>query len=319
MISNIKEIQGAVGFSDKAEITILAGDASSRKYYRVIDSGKSFIVVVSNPFPNDDPAILSNIAFKKLGVPVPEILKIIPDKGLMVKEDLGGTHLQDIKEEIKLLNYYNGVIDIMLMYQINATQAKEQLYPLSYSFTKEKFVSELNLTTEFYFDGYKNEKLNNSDRNELESAYAYIVDKMINQKQMLLHRDYHSRNIMLKEDKLFVIDYQDARLGPYTYDLASLIIDPYIDLGDNLKRHVIKRYYGTIKTFVNDSADDFKQNYSLCFLQRGIKILGTFAYQKLKINNDRYLKYINPSVLKINDVLDKFPELNKTVLGALLK
>ena len=116
MSSNIKEIKGAVGFSDKAEVTLLAGDASSRKYYRIVDNGKNFIVVVSDPFSSDDPAILSNVAFKKLGVPVPEIFKIIAEKGLIVKEDLGGTHLQDIKEEVKLLTYYDKAVDLSLIH-----------------------------------------------------------------------------------------------------------------------------------------------------------------------------------------------------------
>jgi aminoglycoside/choline kinase family phosphotransferase len=319
MSSNIKEIKDAVGFSDKATVKLLAGDASTRKYYRVIDNGKNFIVVESAAFSKDDPAVLSNIAFKKLRIPVPEILKIIPEKGLMVKEDLGSTHLQDIKEEKKLFAYYDNVVDIMLTYQTNAIKTKEPLYPLSYSFTKEKFISELNMTTEYYFNGYKHRSLNGSDKNELESIYDSLVDKMMKQDSMLLHRDYHSRNIMVNDGKLFVIDYQDARLGPYTYDLASLVIDPYITLSEDLKRQIIARYYNGIKKAVNGSISDFEQNYYLCFLQRGIKILGTFAYQKLERNNDRYLQYIDPSIKKINVVLDKFPEWKKTVLGALLK
>ena len=319
MSSNIKEIQGAVGFSDKAVVSLLAGDASSRKYYRVTDAGKNFIIVVSAPFSDDDPAILSNIAFKKLGVPVPEILKVIPEKGLMVKEDLGGVHLQDIKVDKKLFDYYDSVVDIMLTYQLNSANTKEPLYPLSYSFTKEKFISELNMTTEYYFDGYKKNKLNGSDKKELELVYSDLVDKMMQQQFLLLHRDYHSRNIMLSKGKLFVIDYQDARLGPYTYDLASLIIDPYIELGESLKKHIIERYYNGVKHFINEPVADFDSDYSLCFLQRGIKILGTFAYQKLEKNNDRYLEYIEPSLKKVNSVLKVFPEWKKTVLGALLK
>lgn len=319
MSSNIKEIKDAVGFSDKASVTLLAGDASTRKYYRVMDEGRNFIVVESVPFSKDDPSVLSNIAFKTLGSPVPEILKIVPEKGLMVKEDLGSTHLQDIKDEKELFAYYDDVVDIMLTYQTNAIKTKEPLYPLSYSFTKEKFISELNMTTEYYFSGYKRMSLNGPDKNELESVYNSLVDRMMKQGTMLLHRDYHSRNIMVSGGRLFVIDYQDARLGPYTYDLASLVIDPYIDLREDLKEHIIERYYNGIKSYVKDSINDFEQNYYLCFLQRGIKILGTFAYQKLERNNDRYLQYIDPSLKKINVILDKFPEWKKTVLGAFLK
>jgi hypothetical protein len=175
------------------------------------------------------------------------------------------------------------------------------------------------MTTEYYIKGYKQRTLKGSEQKELETVYEELVDEMMTQKKLLLHRDYHSRNLMIKNDAVYVIDYQDSRLGPYTYDVASLVIDPYIELDRTLKDRIITGYYEGIKGYAKETYIDFKKHYHLCFLQRGIKILGTFAYQKVIRDNDRYLEYIHPSEAKVKDVLKSFPEWKDVILGALLK
>jgi len=312
-------VKEAVGLDGDVKITLLAGDASTRQYYQVHNKNQSCIAVVSEPFSNSDPSILSNYAFKELGAPVPKIIKVFPDKGVMIKEDLGKVHLQDTNDKKRLFDHYDEAVDIMLSYQLNGAKAVDKLYPLSYSFTKEKFISELNMTTEYYLKGYKKKTIKDTELKEINDAYVSLVDKMMLQKNLLLHRDYHSRNLMVKDEHLYVIDYQDARLGPYTYDLASLIIDPYIDLSEQLEDKVMNRYYKGVKNYVQGTYQEFKENYELCFLQRGIKILGTFAYQKIAKNNDRYLPYIKPSENKIKNVLKGFPQWEKTFSRILLK
>lgn len=325
MSNNISEkelallVKETAGLSDKVTIELLAGDASTRKYYRARDENKSVIIVLSEPYPANDPSITSNYAFKKLGAPVPLIFKVFPEKGIMIKEDLGGVHLQNIKDPKKLFTYYDSAVDIVLSYQLNGARSGEDLYPLSYSFTREKFISELNITTEHYIKGYKQKVLKGPEQKELEAVYGELVDEMMTQKKLLLHRDYHSRNLMVKDGAVYVIDYQDSRLGPYTYDVASLIIDPYIELDKMLKDRVIAGYYDGIKGYVKETYVAFKRHYHLCFLQRGIKILGTFAYQKTVRDNDRYLKYIRPSEEKVKGVLKALPEWRDVVLGVLLK
>lgn len=325
MSNNITEkelvllVKETVGLTDNVVVTLLAGDASTRKYYRARDERQSIIIVVSGPYLSDDPSITSNYAFKKLGAPVPTILKTFPDKGIMIKEDLGGTHLQNIKDPNKLIPYYDKAVEIILSYQLNGAGFTGDLYPLSYSFTKEKFMSELNMTTEYYIKAYKQKALKGPEQEELNAVYEELVDEMMIQKKLLLHRDYHSRNLMVKDGALYVIDYQDSRLGPYSYDVASLVIDPYIVLDKELKDRIITGYYDGIKGYIKDTYIDFKKNYHLCFLQRGIKILGTFAYQKVERNNDRYIEYIHPSENKIKDVLKAFPEWKDVLLWTLLK
>lgn len=309
----------SVGLSDNITVQLLAGDASSRKYYRVADECHSAVIVVSEPYSLDDPSISSNYAFKKLGAPVPAIIKLFPDKGIMIKEDLGSVHLQNITNPKELVDYYDKVIEVMLAYQLNGAASTDRLYPLSYSFTKEKFISELNLTSEYYIRAYKQHVLKGSEQAELESVFNEIIDELMMQKTLLLHRDYHSRNIMINKNKIYVIDYQDARLGPYSYDLASLVIDPYIRLDKMIIDRAISSYYDGVKDHIKETFLEFKRAYNLCFLQRGIKILGTFAYQKVAKDNDRYLEYIRPSEQKVQNVLKVFPEWRDVLVGALFK
>ncbi len=309
----------SIGFSDNITVQLLAGDASTRKYYRIVDGCHSAIVVVSEPYFLDSPSISVNNAFKKLGAPVPAIIKAFPDKGIMVKEDLGSVHLQNITNPNELLSYYDKAIEVMLTYQLNGAASTEKLYPLSYSFTKEKFISELNLTSEYYIRAYKQRALKGSEQAELESVFNEIVDELMMQKNLLLHRDYHSRNIMINKNNIYIIDYQDARLGPYSYDLASLVIDPYIQLDKIIIDRAISSYYDGVKAQIQETFLEFKRDYNLCFLQRGIKILGTFAYQKVVRDNDRYLGYIRPSEQKIQNVIKIFPEWKDVLIGVLFK
>ncbi len=129
---------------------------------------------------------------------------------------------------------------------------------------------------------------------------------MMAQPQALLHRDYHSRNIMIKNSELVLIDFQDARMGPYTYDIASLAIDPYVDIDDQFRSNLVEEYYNLVKDLVKVSRQDYLRHYSLCYLQRGIKMLGTFSYQKTEKGKDTYLKYIPNTVKNIKHISEQF-------------
>jgi aminoglycoside/choline kinase family phosphotransferase len=123
---------------------------------------------------------------------------------------------------------------------------------------------------------------------------------------------------MIKEGNLFLIDLQDSRLGPLAYDIASLMIDPYIDLEEGIIKDCLDRYHKGISEFVSCTYDEFTYFYRLCFLQRGIKILGTFAYQKTEKNKDKYLPYIPVTVKKLNNIAGHFPEWKKLIMETVL-
>lgn len=293
----LNEILRKTGFKEGSNVELLAGDASTRKYYRIKENDTSYVIMQSEPFSDKDPNIICHDLFRNCGTRVPEFIKVIPQEGIIVEEDIGGVHLQDVSDKGLLENYYNKAVDDMHKYQKTSTNT---------AFTKEKFLSELDMTFNYYVTKYRNKKLDN--KKKVDSFCVDLVDKMMDQDKLFLHRDYHSRNIMVKDGELVVIDFQDARMGPYTYDVVSLAIDPYISLDETFRTNILKLYYDLVSKDIGVDYDDYLRHCDLCYLQRGIKMLGTFSYQKIEKNKDGYLKYI-PSVLdSIKRASKRFPE-----------
>ncbi|MFH1223653.1 MAG: phosphotransferase [Pseudomonadota bacterium] len=287
----------------KTKMELLSGDASTRKYYRVLSDSGTKVLMQDEPFDKNSPIVRCNRFFKALGIRVPEMYETDYEKGTILQEDVGSLHLQDVSDKAQLKRCYDEALDIMLLYQTAARS-------FDVSFTKEKFISELVMTNEYY---------SQSSDKRLLPFFNELVDEMMKQAQLFLHRDYHSRNLMVKNGHLVVIDYQDARMGPFTYDLASLTIDPYIKLTSDITNELVEKYYDGIKDVVGVNSKEYKRYYELCYLQRGIKILGTYAYQKIKKGNSGYMRYIPPSVEKIRSVLGSFPEWRRVVLEAVIK
>jgi len=289
--------------SGDVKITLLAGDASTRRYYRVFSGGSTRILMQDEPFSKDASAIKCNRYFKELGIRVPELYEINCAKGTIIQEDVGSVHLESISDDDEVNRYYDEALDIMVRYQKGAKG-------FDVSFTKEKFMSELIMANDYYS--------HSKDKN-VHVFFNELVDEMMAQKSMFLHRDYHSRNLMVSDGHLVVIDYQDARTGPFTYDLASLLIDPYRSIDPEKICRLIKSYHDKMKDVVDITYQEYERAYRLCYLQRGIKILGTYAYQKVKKNNDNYTKYIEPSVKKVRAVVEAFPEWKDIILGAVIR
>jgi N-acetylmuramate 1-kinase len=307
---------------DDAELVPLYKDASDRIYYRIIhDSGNLVLMSQGSSINKEDLNLRSIEDFRSLGVRVPKIYKVFYEEGVLIQEDLGDEHLESVNDLSKLNLYYMKAVDVLLNFQKKANQVKvsgKTLSVLKRSFTAEKFLSELRMSTEYFVKKYKGKKLDLKTSSRLEDFYKELVLEMMKQPFLLQHRDYHSRNIMLKKGELFIIDLQDSRLGPMSYDIASLMIDPYINIPQSLKNDCVETYYEGVKGFTTCSKSDFLYFYNCCFLQRGIKILGTFAYQKIEKNNDRYLSYIPLVVEKLKDLSGLSPEWEEIVTEVFL-
>ena len=121
---------------------------------------------------------------------------------------------------------------------------------------------------------------------------------------MLCHRDYHSRNLMLHDGSLYIIDFQDARMGPDTYDLASLLRDSYVDIADRELDELIA-YFLALKGLTD--AAEFRRRFDLMSLQRNLKALGTFGYQTTTRRNPVYIQYIPRTLNYARTTLEKYP------------
>src|SRR5204862_7329865 len=170
----------------------------------------------------------------EMPVPVPRILGHSDELGIVALQDLGDVtlqaHLGAASPAQHAALYRQAVSFIDTLQRRGAELAAPEYIPYGIAFDVEKLTWELQFFTKHFLEAYRGAQLSSAQRAALAAEYDAIVEELASEPRVLCHRDYHSRNLMLHEGSLFVIDFQDARMGPDTYDLAWLLRDSYIDL-----------------------------------------------------------------------------------------
>jgi len=287
----------------------LTGDASDRKYFRVVRRDASSIVLALNPEPFDFeslPFVRVASLLASMPVPVPRIMDHADDLGVLSLQDLGDVTLQAYlgavqrSEHVGL--YRLAVSFIEIMQRRGADLASPAHPPYAIAFDVEKFTWELEFFTRHFVEGYKGAAIEAGVRDALTEEWRALAEELAGERRVLCHRDYHSRNLMLSGGELYIIDFQDARMGPDTYDLASLLRDSYVDLSENtvdalLAHFVALRREGAAASHGPAWEADFRRRFDVMALQRNLKALGTFGYQTAVRGNPVYIQYI-PRTLK---------------------
>jgi aminoglycoside/choline kinase family phosphotransferase len=134
--------------------------------------------------------------------------------------------------------------------------------------------------------------------------FSLITEELASEPRVLCHRDYHSRNLMLSQGQLYLIDFQDARMGPDTYDLASLLRDAYVDLNDIAVNELIAYFLALKGGGVGEV--DFRARFDLMALQRNLKAMGTFGYQTTTRQNPVYIQYMPRTLRYVRDTLHRY-------------
>ena len=168
--------------------------------------------------------------------------------------------------------------------------ASPEFLPYGIAFDVEKLSWELDFFTKHFLEAYRGVTLGPAERDALRAEFAVLVRELASEPRVLCHRDYHSRNLMLHESQLFIIDFQDARLGPDTYDLVSLLRDSYVDLAEQTVEELIA-YFLALKG-TTGAEREFRNRFDVMALQRNLKALGTFGYQTTARRNPVYIQYI---------------------------
>ncbi len=301
-------------------LTMLRGDASDRRYFRVGYKTQTpnsvIIMVLSNHYNGELPFINVQQHLKRCGVPVPEIYHYDKERGFLFLEDCGDTTLEEWlkgKDIAVIKEYYKKAIDSLLNIQIKGSDGNiGDCIAFGLKFDVEKLMWEMNFMIEHAIFGLLGRRI---DDGELDIMREYLLDLcsiLSNQKQYLNHRDYHSRNIMVKDGKLMFLDFQDARMGPCQYDLASLLKDSYTILDDKLVDKFIEYYIGSKEKMEGETINrpEFIRIFDYMSIQRNLKAIGTFAYQKTVKGNDRYMESIPPTLKYIKTNLEKYEALS---------
>ena len=176
------------------------------------------------------------------------------------------------------------------------------------AFDVDKLTWELRFFATHFLQGYRGVALSSSATEALDAEFNAIAGELASERRVLCHRDYHSRNLMLKDGSLYIIDFQDARMGPDTYDLVSLLRDSYVDITDRDLDDLIA-YFLALKQRDGEAlaGDAFRCRFDLMALQRNLKALGTFGYQTLTRRNTVYIQYIPRTLRYARSNLERYP------------
>jgi N-acetylmuramate 1-kinase len=284
------------------KIVPLTGDASDRRYFRVLmHNGESIVLALhAGPIEFDRmPFVSVARLLKQVPVPVPEILHHSDPLGIIGLQDLGDVTLQAhlgaaTPDEHDAL-YRQAVSFIARLQQRGAELASTDYPPYRIAFDTDKLSWELEFFYKHFLRAYRGAAPSVEVQRALSAEWSVIVNELAAEPRVLCHRDYHSRNLMLHEGGLYIIDFQDARMGPDTYDLVSLLRDSYVDLSSRQVEELMAYFLALKCGAAGVSADEeaeFRRRFDLMALQRNFKALGTFGYMTAARGNPVYIQYI---------------------------
>jgi len=298
-----------------ARVVPLTGDASDRKYFRIIPADGPSIVLALHAGPIDFATLpFANVStlFERIPLPIPGILGHSDELGIVALRDLGDVTLQahlGAASPSEHAALYRQAVTLVELLQRRGDELRANHYiPYTIAFDVEKLTWELNFFLKHFVEGYRGVGLGAAQRDAFAAEWASIANELAAEPRVLCHRDYHSRNLMLHDGSLHIIDFQDARMGPETYDLVSLLRDSYVDIADRDLDDLIA-YFLALKTIDGASPDaaDFRRRFDLMALQRNLKALGTFGYQTIARGNTVYIQYMPRTLRYARTNLEKYP------------
>ena len=296
----------------------IAGDGSDRRFFRVMGEEGSWVVMMHERPPKDQRGVTENDSFlyiarhlREKGVPVPEVYHHDMARGWFIMEDLGDRHLQTEVKSIKgdrgqLIEIYQKVIDLLILIQIEGrerfdlAQTHNALYDQGFMLAWES-----GYFHSAFLNGYLGLKVPDEElSDELEDLAQWAARAPSG---YFLYRDFQSRNILVKDRELGFLDFQGARLGPLQYDLASLLLDPYVELEGGVQDELLAYYVGRIQDRVTLDPQEFLELYPFVSLHRNMQILGAFAFLTQARGREYFHLYIPPAVKSLRTLLGGQP------------
>jgi aminoglycoside/choline kinase family phosphotransferase len=315
-----ERIDGYLGRSGRASgstrVMPLTGDASDRRYFRVLVPDRPSIVLSlhASAFQFEKLAFV-NVArlLSLMPVPIPEVLGHADDLGVLALQDLGDVTLQahlGAATPAEHAALYRQAVALIATLQRRGTElASPEYVPYGVAFDVEKLTWELDFFIKHFIEAYRGVVIPPAARDELRREFAVLIESLAAEPRVLCHRDYHSRNLMLHNSQLYVIDFQDARMGPDTYDLVSLLRDSYVDLPEQIVSELLA-YFLALKGQTGDERG-FRQRFDVMALQRNLKALGTFGYQTTARRNSVYIQYIPRTLRYVRDNLEQLSQFGR--------
>lgn len=296
-------------------LQLIAGDASDRKFYRLRNAPRSAICM---EFPKweggygGDPLSWLGMyhALRQIGIPVPEVLAIDESQCCIWTEDFGDNFLNykmtvpllDVNDSrcIESLDLYKQALDLLVVAQYPAAKPLESPAQ-GRAFDFDKLMFEMNFFLKHFVDGFLGVALVDTQgfsHTKMVEEFSALCKKLDECPRVLCHRDYHVRNVMVVEDAVKWIDFQDARMGPHSYDVVSLLRDSYVRIKPETRSMLFDYYTNQLNArrtklgLPGVSPDSVMVESLHMGLQRNIKALGSFGYLASCKNKPSYLRYV---------------------------
>jgi aminoglycoside/choline kinase family phosphotransferase len=267
-----------------------SSDASFRRYFRVDGADGSTYIVMDAPPPQEDVRPFIKIAdlFGKTGVAVPAVLAKDEEQGFLLLSDLGSTTYLSLLKPDTASPLYLDAIDALIQLQ---SHSQPGILP---AYDRELLHRELMLFPDWYINKHLGVTLSEKQTADLNKVFEVLLANNLAQAPVYVHRDYHSRNLMvLEQNNPGILDFQDAVYGPITYDLVSLLRDAYVQWDEEQVLDWVIRYWERAKRAglpINPDIDAFYRDFEFMGLQRHLKVLGIFARLFHRDGKDAYLK-----------------------------
>jgi len=285
-------------------ITKASEDASFRKYYRVQDKDKTSILMVAPPDkePLDQFLFLAK-SLKDRSARAPKVYAFDHELGVILQEDFGTYSLMQYYQEHDNENnqlIFNKLNETIIHLQKKCSDIDLPIY------SSKILIDELSLFHEWYLKGL------DFKQNKLEDIYSFLLTNIEKQNKKFVHRDFHCRNLLIQDDQICLIDFQDALIGPITYDLVSFLKDAYHKKNDFQIMDVCIKFWELARSNFDVPTDfgDFFIDFEMMGVQRHLKILGIFKRLYLRDSKNQYLNDIPLVENYVLEVAEKYPKLS---------
>ncbi len=287
-----------------------SSDASFRRYFRVWCDGQTHIVMDAPPDKEDcRPFVAIAQALRGLGLNAPEVLAGDLDQGLLLLTDLGSRQYLAELDARSVPGLYADALEALARLQVGGDPGSPLLPPYDSALLHR----EMELFREWFLGKLLGLNLREEEHHALDHAFALLADNALEQPRVWVHRDYHSRNLMVTDpDNPGVLDFQDAVVGAVTYDLVSLLRDCYIAWPREQVEAWALDHRARLRALGMgglDDADGFLRGFDLMGAQRHLKAIGIFARLNLRDGKPGYLRDIPRTLSYVLDVADRYPEL----------
>ena len=291
------------------EIEPASADASFRRYFRIRFDGESRIVMDAPPQKEDcRPFVEIGRKLFAIGLNVPEILAEDLAQGFLLLSDLGECSYLQALDENSVERLYGDALGALLTLQACLPAAEAGVPP----FSREKLLQEMALFRDWFLGQHLGVALSEAESAMLEVTFEALAEAALSQPQVFVHRDYHSRNLMVSQHNPGILDFQDAVIGPVTYDLVSLLRDAYISWPQARVEEWVLGYHDlALHSGVLREADEagFLRDFDLMGAQRQLKVVGIFARLNHRDAKPGYLQDIPRVLGYLRETAGRYAEL----------